>query len=114
VIIAGNHPNLMDGVVLGVVSPRPVRFLVAADTMRGPAGVVARWLGAIPVDRSHHRETPFDLPCTSGGCPFHSSLHTFLGGLFVQGDTHHKTGQTSLNLLGPSLVPSLSVPGRFG
>lgn len=52
VIVAGNHPNLMDGVVLGVVSPRPVRFLVAADTMRGPAGVVARWLGAIPVDRS--------------------------------------------------------------
>lgn len=51
-VIAGNHPNLIDGLVLGVVSPRPVRFLVAADTMRGAAGVFARWMGAIPVDRS--------------------------------------------------------------
>ena len=51
-VIAGNHPNLVDGLVMAVVSPRPVRFLVAADTMRGAAGVFARWMGVIPVDRS--------------------------------------------------------------
>ena len=30
-IIAGNHPNVLDGILLQVVAPRPVRFLVAEE-----------------------------------------------------------------------------------
>ena len=35
-IIAGNHPSVLDGILLGVVSPRPVRFLVAEDLYNHP------------------------------------------------------------------------------
>ena len=36
VIIAGNHPSLLDGILLWAVSPRPVRFLIAEDMYRHP------------------------------------------------------------------------------
>ncbi|MBI3927840.1 MAG: 1-acyl-sn-glycerol-3-phosphate acyltransferase [Armatimonadetes bacterium] len=52
-ILCGNHPNILDGLLLGLVSPRPVRFLVAGGLFRVPVlGNLLRWFGAIPVDRS--------------------------------------------------------------
>ncbi len=32
-IVAGNHPNVLDGILLLIVSPRPVRFLVAEELL---------------------------------------------------------------------------------
>ncbi|MCA9796984.1 MAG: 1-acyl-sn-glycerol-3-phosphate acyltransferase, partial [Candidatus Eremiobacteraeota bacterium] len=56
VILAGNHPNVLDGLVVGLASPRPVRFLVAGELFRVP-GLAAflNWLGCIPVDRRKGR-----------------------------------------------------------
>ncbi|MGE0494728.1 MAG: lysophospholipid acyltransferase family protein [Vulcanimicrobiota bacterium] len=56
VILAGNHPNVLDGLVVGLASPRPVRFLVAGELFRVP-GLAAflAWLGCIPVDRRQGR-----------------------------------------------------------
>lgn len=52
-LLAGNHPNVLDGVILGLVSPRPVKFLVAGELFRNPLlGGFLRWAGAVPVDRS--------------------------------------------------------------
>lgn len=51
-ILTGNHPNLLDGIILAVVCPRPVRILVAGELFSSP--LVARFLdglGWIPVDR---------------------------------------------------------------
>ncbi len=52
VILAGNHPNSLDGLVVGLLSPRPVRFLVAGELFRVPlVGTFLAWLGSLPVER---------------------------------------------------------------
>lgn len=52
-ILAGNHPNVLDGILLLIVSPRPVRFLVAEELFFHP---FLRWIfegmGCIPVYRT--------------------------------------------------------------
>lgn len=52
-ILAGNHPSVLDGILLLIVSPRPVRFLVAEELFFHP---LLRWLfegmGCIPVYRT--------------------------------------------------------------
>jgi 1-acyl-sn-glycerol-3-phosphate acyltransferase len=55
-VVAGNHPSLLDGLLLWVVSPRPVRFLIAEDMYRHPLlrpGFEA--LGCIEVSRTKAR-----------------------------------------------------------
>lgn len=52
VILAANHPNILDGLVLGLLCPRPLRFLVAEELFGNPVlARLLRWLGAIPVNR---------------------------------------------------------------
>ncbi len=52
-ILCGNHPTVLDGPLLGIVSPRPVRFLVAADMISGFwMERFMDWVGALRVDRS--------------------------------------------------------------
>jgi 1-acyl-sn-glycerol-3-phosphate acyltransferase len=52
-ILAGNHPSILDGILLLIVSPRPVRFLVAEEMFFHP---YLHWLfqgmGCIPVYRT--------------------------------------------------------------
>ncbi len=45
VILAGNHPTILDGLVVGTYTPRKVRFLVFADMLRIP--VLGWWLRAL-------------------------------------------------------------------
>ena len=56
VILAGNHPSVLDGILLLIVSPRPVRFLVAEELFYHP---LLRWafegMGCIPVYRTKTR-----------------------------------------------------------
>jgi 1-acyl-sn-glycerol-3-phosphate acyltransferase len=33
-VIAGNHPSVLDGILLWAVSPRPIRYLIAEDLYR--------------------------------------------------------------------------------
>ena len=54
-ILAGNHPTVLDGGLLGVFSPRRVRFLIDAKVLRLPGlGHFLRVLGSIPVERGSH------------------------------------------------------------
>jgi len=52
-VIAGNHPNVLDGILLLIVSPRPVRFLVAEELFFHPfLHGIFRGMGCIPVYRT--------------------------------------------------------------
>jgi len=52
VILAGNHPTVLDGGMLGVYTPRQVRFLIDARVLRLPLlGNFLRALGSIPVEK---------------------------------------------------------------
>lgn len=55
VLLAGNHPTVLDGGLLGVFCPRRVRFLIDARVLRIPIlGHFLRSLGSIPVERGGH------------------------------------------------------------
>jgi 1-acyl-sn-glycerol-3-phosphate acyltransferase len=52
VILAGNHPTVLDGLVLAVFAPRRVKFLILGEVVALPLmGWALRRLGAIPVWR---------------------------------------------------------------
>jgi 1-acyl-sn-glycerol-3-phosphate acyltransferase len=52
VIVAGNHAGFLDGPLVWLYLPRPVRFLVKAELYRSPPLARALgWLGPIPVHR---------------------------------------------------------------
>ncbi|MFN8609042.1 MAG: lysophospholipid acyltransferase family protein [Vulcanimicrobiota bacterium] len=54
-VLAGNHPTVLDGGLLGVFSPRRVRFLIDARVLGIPLfGHFLRSLGSIPVERGGH------------------------------------------------------------
>lgn len=51
-ILVSNHPTVLDGLILGSVLPRPIRFLVSVEPMKIPGvGWWLRALGFIPVGR---------------------------------------------------------------
>lgn len=52
VLLAGNHPTVLDGGMLGVHCPRRPKFLIDAKVLRLPVlGPFLRGLGSIPVER---------------------------------------------------------------
>jgi 1-acyl-sn-glycerol-3-phosphate acyltransferase len=60
-LLVGDHPNIIDGLVLAVVSPRPVRILVAAELCTSSAvRSIIRNLGWLPVER-HQRGRNRDI-----------------------------------------------------
>lgn len=51
-LLVGDHPNIIDGILLAVVSPRPVRILVAAELCSSPiVKRIIKNLGWLPVER---------------------------------------------------------------
>jgi acyl-[acyl-carrier-protein]-phospholipid O-acyltransferase/long-chain-fatty-acid--[acyl-carrier-protein] ligase len=52
VLLVGNHPNIIDGILVAVSSPRPVRMVVAKEPCTSPAlKRVLDDLGWIAVER---------------------------------------------------------------
>jgi 1-acyl-sn-glycerol-3-phosphate acyltransferase len=54
VILVANHESMLDPWLLGLVTPRPVRYMAKAELWRYPAlGRVMDLLGTFPVDRGN-------------------------------------------------------------
>lgn len=68
-ILAGNHPTVLDGGLLGVFSPRRVRFLIDAKVLRIPVlGHFLKTLGSIPVERGSHSLRHARAALSAGTC----------------------------------------------
>jgi 1-acyl-sn-glycerol-3-phosphate acyltransferase len=52
VLLAGNHRGWLDGPLVVIEAPRPVRCLVKSEVFVGPFGHFLHLIGQIPVDRS--------------------------------------------------------------
>jgi 1-acyl-sn-glycerol-3-phosphate acyltransferase len=51
VVITPNHKDFSDPILIGLASPRPVRFMAKAELFHGPLGWLILRLGAFPVRR---------------------------------------------------------------
>ena len=51
IILAGNHTNYFDCILVGCATDRCVHYLAKDELMKGPLGVIFKGLGIIPVNR---------------------------------------------------------------
>lgn len=69
VILAGNHPTVLDGGMLGVFTPRRVKFLIDAKVLRLPLlGPTLKALGSIAVERGSHSLRRAEQALSEGHC----------------------------------------------
>ena len=95
-ILVSNHPTVLDGLVLGSVLPRKVRFLVSVEPLKVPlVGWWLRALGFIPVGRGEGAMDKAMEALRGGDCvgfypeaePTHSyELQTFHKGVALVGE----------------------------
>ncbi len=114
-VIAGNHPSVLDGLLLLAVSPRPVRFLVAEDLYAHRyLNPFFRMLGCIPVYRTK----------THNGDALRAAVAALeageLLGIFPEGTIHYhgsmqelKRGVALLALKTGAPVVPLAIRGTF-
>ncbi len=53
VLFAGNHSSVLDGPLVVIEAPRPVRCLTKNEMFVGPLGHILHLIGQIPVERGH-------------------------------------------------------------
>jgi 1-acyl-sn-glycerol-3-phosphate acyltransferase len=71
VILAGNHSGWLDGPLVVIEAPRPVRCLVKSELYRGVLGWALTTVGQIPVNRGKPDRTALHAclsELASGGC----------------------------------------------
>ncbi len=51
IILAGNHTNFFDCLLVGCATKRCVHFMAKDELMKGPKGIIFKGLGIIPVNR---------------------------------------------------------------
>ncbi len=57
IILAGNHTNLLDCVLLISSTKRTVHFLAKYELLKGPFGIIFKNMGIIPVNRTAKRNS---------------------------------------------------------
>ena len=54
VVLAGNHTNNLDSVLVAAINKRVVHFLAKDSLLKGPKKLIFKHMGIIPVNRSVH------------------------------------------------------------
>lgn len=54
IVLAGNHTNWKDPLLLISVVNRPIHFLAKIELFKGLTGAIVKFMGCIPVDRKIH------------------------------------------------------------
>ena len=54
IILAGNHTNNLDSVMIAAINKRVVHFLAKDSLLKGPQKLIFKHMGIIPVNRSVH------------------------------------------------------------
>ena len=54
IILAGNHTNNLDSVMISAINKRVVHFLAKDSLLKGPQKIIFKHMGIIPVNRSVH------------------------------------------------------------
>ena len=61
IILAGNHTNILDCILLMSSTKREIHFLAKKELWEGPKGILFGHMGLIPVDRSIHDSEPLKI-----------------------------------------------------
>lgn len=59
-ILAGNHTNNLDSVMIAAINKRVIHFLAKDDLIKGPKKIIFKNMGIIPVNRSIHDKNALD------------------------------------------------------
>ena len=60
IILAGNHTNYLDCILVGCATRRCVHFLAKDELMKGPLKIIFKGLGIIPVNRRTKDKAAFE------------------------------------------------------
>ena len=60
IILAGNHTNYLDCILVGCATKRCVHFLAKDELMKGPLKIIFKGLGIIPVNRRTKDKAAFE------------------------------------------------------
>src|SRR5439155_958000 len=112
-IVAANHHNYLDGVVLGAVAPEPIRFIVMPRVWRATPlhPLFHRHVGSIPINLE--RPDPGGLKKALGALAEGSVVGIFPEGPFsVRGRRASSSPPTRSPNASPGRSPSISASGH--
>ena len=65
IVLAGNHTKWLDPIMLVAIVKRQIHFLAKIELFKGPISIIAKGMGAIPVNRKTHDKKALETAISS-------------------------------------------------